>query len=141
MSIRLVSYKVGEVAVVSATGRLTLGEGTSALRTKIRELVDGGSRRVQLKRAEFLGAAENGRSLGLIDVAAGEPDLYKDSQPVLGPSDNKRLVRGCYNTAFRSGLGRPGDLAVRVDNIEDVIETDKGCICHDALFDLWCRLH
>jgi anti-sigma B factor antagonist len=53
MSIRLVSYKVGEVAVVSATGRLTLGEGTSALRTKIRELVDGGSRRIVLDLADL----------------------------------------------------------------------------------------
>ena len=82
------------------------------------------------------GAVEHGRSLGLIDVAADEPELYKDSQPVLGPSDNTRLVRGCCNTAFRSGLGGVGDLAVRVDNIQDVIEASNGCICHNALFEL-----
>jgi hypothetical protein len=98
--------------------------------------VEGCAGRVQLDYAKFLGAVEHGRSLGLIDVAADEPELYKDSQPVFGPSDNTRLVRGCCNTAFRSGLGGVGDLAVRVDNIQDVIETNNSCICHNALFEL-----
>lgn len=52
MSVKLATYKVGEVALVNAAGKLTLGEGTSALRTKIRELVDGGSRRIVLNLAD-----------------------------------------------------------------------------------------
>ena len=51
MSVKLTSHEAGEVIVVDASGKLTLGEGTSTLRAKIRELVDGGSRRIVLNMA------------------------------------------------------------------------------------------
>src|ERR1035438_3649248 len=40
MSVKLTTRKNGEVTIIDASGKLTLGEGTGALRTKIRELVD-----------------------------------------------------------------------------------------------------
>ena len=51
MSVKLTSHEAGEVIVVDASGKLTLGEGTSTLRAKIRELVEGGSRRIVLNMA------------------------------------------------------------------------------------------
>jgi anti-sigma B factor antagonist len=52
MSVKLTTRAKGEVTIIDASGRLTLGEGTSNLRTKIRELVDGGSRRIVLNLAD-----------------------------------------------------------------------------------------
>jgi hypothetical protein len=46
MSVKLTTHEKGEVIIVDTSGKLTLGEGTSTLRTKIRELVEavpGGS--------------------------------------------------------------------------------------------------
>jgi anti-sigma B factor antagonist len=52
MSVKLTTHEQRDVIVVDASGRLTLGEGTSSLRTKIRELVQGGSRRIVLNMAD-----------------------------------------------------------------------------------------
>jgi anti-sigma B factor antagonist len=51
MSVKLTSRMEGDVTIVDASGRLTLGEGTSLLRDRLRELVDGGSRRILLNMA------------------------------------------------------------------------------------------
>jgi anti-sigma B factor antagonist len=40
------------VIIVDASGRLTLGEGTSDLRKRMRELVEGGSRKIVLNLAD-----------------------------------------------------------------------------------------
>jgi anti-sigma B factor antagonist len=40
------------VIIVDASGKLTLGEGTNVFRTKIRELVQGGARRIVLNLAD-----------------------------------------------------------------------------------------
>jgi anti-sigma B factor antagonist len=52
MSVKLTTHQKGEVIVVVASGKLTMGEGTSTLRTKIRELVASGSRRIVLNMAD-----------------------------------------------------------------------------------------
>jgi anti-sigma B factor antagonist len=52
MSVKLTTHEKGEVIIVDTSGKLTLGEGTSTLRTKIRELVEGGSRRIVLNLAD-----------------------------------------------------------------------------------------
>jgi anti-sigma B factor antagonist len=52
MSVKLTTHQIGDVTIVDTSGKLTMGEGTSALRTKIRELVEGGSRRIVLNMAD-----------------------------------------------------------------------------------------
>ena len=52
MSLNLTNHEKGDVIIVDASGRLTLGEGTSALRKRMRELVDGGSTRIVLNMAD-----------------------------------------------------------------------------------------
>jgi anti-sigma B factor antagonist len=52
MSVKLTTHAKGDVTVVDASGKLTLGEATSALRTTIRELVQGGSRKIVLNMAD-----------------------------------------------------------------------------------------
>ena len=52
MSVKLTSRQVGDVTVVDAVGRITLGEGASAFRDRIRELVNKGSNKVLLNLGE-----------------------------------------------------------------------------------------
>ncbi len=48
MSVKLNTRQVGDVSVVDVAGRITLGEGSSALRDTIRELVGKGQKKILL---------------------------------------------------------------------------------------------
>jgi anti-sigma B factor antagonist len=52
MSIKLSNRQVGDVTVVDATGRITLGEGSSALRDMLRDLVTKGHKKILLNLGE-----------------------------------------------------------------------------------------
>jgi anti-sigma B factor antagonist len=92
MSVKLTTRENGDVIIVDTAGKLTLGEGTSTLRTKIRELVAGGSRRIVLNLAdvsymdssglgELIGAhttiATAGGEMKLLNLAGHVHDLMK----------------------------------------------------------------
>ena len=48
MSVKLNTRQVGDVTVVDVAGRITLGEGSSALRDTLRELVGKGQKKILL---------------------------------------------------------------------------------------------
>jgi anti-sigma B factor antagonist len=50
--VKLTTRKVGDVTVIDAVGRITLGEGASSFRDTIRELVSGGDKKLLLNLAE-----------------------------------------------------------------------------------------
>jgi len=52
VSMKLNTRQVGDVTVIDAAGRITLGEGTSTLRDAIREIVSGGQKKVLLNLGE-----------------------------------------------------------------------------------------
>ncbi len=52
MSVKLTTRQVGDVTVIDAAGRITLGEGASAFRTAIRDLVTKGNKKVLLNLGE-----------------------------------------------------------------------------------------
>lgn len=52
MSVKLTTRQVGDVTVVDAAGRITLGEGSSALREQIRELAANERRKILLNLAD-----------------------------------------------------------------------------------------
>lgn len=52
MSVKLTSRHVGDVTVVDAAGRITLGEGASAFRDMIRELTAAGNKKLLLNLSE-----------------------------------------------------------------------------------------
>lgn len=52
MSIKLTNRQVGDVTVVDATGRITLGEGSSALRDMLRDMVAKGQKKILLNLSE-----------------------------------------------------------------------------------------
>ena len=52
MSVKLTSRQVGDVTVIDAAGRLTLGEGASAFRDYIRDLSAKGSKKLLLNLSD-----------------------------------------------------------------------------------------
>ncbi len=48
MSVKLTNRQVGDVTVVDVSGRITLGEGSSALRDALRDLVASGHKKILL---------------------------------------------------------------------------------------------
>ena len=52
MSVKLTTRQVGDVTVVDASGRITLGEGASTFRDTVRELVSSGHKKLLLNLGE-----------------------------------------------------------------------------------------
>jgi len=80
MSVKLTTHQKGEVILVVASGKLTMGEGASTLRTKIRELVASGSRRIVLNMADvsYMDSSGLGELIGAhttVTTAGGEIKL------------------------------------------------------------------
>ena len=48
MSVKLTTRQIGDVSVVDVAGRITLGEGSSALRDTLREMVGKGQKKILL---------------------------------------------------------------------------------------------
>jgi len=52
VSVKLTTRQVGDVTVIDATGRITLGEGASTFRDTIRELAAQGNKKILLNLSE-----------------------------------------------------------------------------------------
>ena len=52
MSVKLNTRQVGDVTVMDVAGRITLGEGSSALRDAVRAMVTGGHKKILLNLGE-----------------------------------------------------------------------------------------
>jgi len=52
VSVKLNTRQIGDVSVVDVAGRITLGEGSSALRDTLREMVSKGQKKVLLNLGE-----------------------------------------------------------------------------------------
>ena len=52
MSVKMTARQVGDVTVIDATGRITLGEGASAFRDMLRDLANKGDRKILLNLSE-----------------------------------------------------------------------------------------
>jgi anti-sigma B factor antagonist len=80
MTLKLTTRDSGDVVIVDARGKLTLGAGTSALREKMRELAQLGARRVVLNLADVSyvdssGVGELVAAKGTVGKAGGEMKL------------------------------------------------------------------
>ena len=92
MSVKLTSRQVGDVTVIDATGRITLGEGASAFRDLIRDLVSKGNKKLLLNLSEvsyidssgigemvsgFTTVTNNGGQLKLLGLSKRVKDLLQ----------------------------------------------------------------
>lgn len=92
MSIKLTSRQVGDVTVIDAGGRITLGEGASAFRDMIRDLAAKGNKKILLNLSDvsyidssgigemvsgFTTVTNNGGQLKLIGLSKRVKDLLQ----------------------------------------------------------------
>ena len=92
MSVKLTSRQVGDVAVIDAAGRITLGEGASAFRDAIRDFAGKGSKKLLLNLSEvsyidssgigemvsgFTTVTNNGGQLKLVGLSKRVKDLLQ----------------------------------------------------------------
>ncbi len=71
MSVTLTTRQVGDVTVIDAAGRITLGEGSSTFRDAIKDLVTKGDKKVRLN----LGDVSYIDSSGIGELVSGFPTL------------------------------------------------------------------
>lgn len=92
MALKLTTRISGDVTTIDLSGRLTLGEGPSALRELLKEVIAGGGRKVvlNLKDVSFIdssglgelisshvNAKHNGVSLKMVNVPTRLHDLFQ----------------------------------------------------------------
>ncbi len=92
MSVKLTTRQVGDVTVVDAVGRITLGEGASTFRDSVRELVASGHKKMLLNLGEvsyidssgigemvsgFTTVANQGGQLKLLNLTKRVKDLLQ----------------------------------------------------------------
>ncbi|HXE12909.1 MAG TPA: STAS domain-containing protein [Bryobacteraceae bacterium] len=92
MSVKLTTRQVGDVTVIDAAGRITLGEGASAFRDIIRDLAAKGDKKLLLNLAEvsyidssgigelvsgFTTVTNHGGSLKLVGLSKRVKDLLQ----------------------------------------------------------------
>ena len=80
MSVKLTTHQNGDVTIVDVSGKLTLGEATSALRETIRDLVNTGSKDIVLNMADvsYMDSSGLGELVGAhttVTTAGGEIKL------------------------------------------------------------------
>jgi anti-sigma B factor antagonist len=92
VSVKLTSRQVGDVTVIDAAGRITLGEGASAFRDMIRDLAAKGNKKILLNLSEvsyidssgigemvsgFTTVTNNGGQLKLVGLSKRVKDLLQ----------------------------------------------------------------
>ena len=92
MSVKLNSRQVGDVTVIDISGRITLGEGSSALRDVLRELTAKGDKKILLNLGDvsyidssgigelvsgFTTVANKGGTLKLLNLTKRVKDLLQ----------------------------------------------------------------
>lgn len=87
MSLKLSTRQVGDVTVVDAAGRITLGEGSSAFRDLVKDLITKGSKKVLLNLGEISyidssGIGELVSSFTTVQNAGGQMKLLNLSKRV-----------------------------------------------------------
>ncbi len=87
MSVKLTSRQVGDVTVVDAAGRITLGEAASAFRDTIRDLAAKGNKKILLN----LGEVSYIDSSGIGEMVSGFTTITNDGGQLKLLGLNKRI--------------------------------------------------
>ena len=92
MSVKLNTRQVGDVSVIDVAGRITLGEGSSALRDALRDMISKNQKKILLNLAEvtyidssgigelvsgFTTVTNSGGQLKLLNLAKRVKDLLQ----------------------------------------------------------------
>ena len=92
MSVKLTTRQVGDVTVIDASGRITLGEGSTSFRDKIRDLVSAGNKKILINMGDvsyidssgigelvssFTSVTNSGGALKLLNLGKRVQDLLQ----------------------------------------------------------------
>lgn len=74
MSVNLSTRQVGDITVIDASGRITLGEGSSSLREAIKELLDQGKSKLllNLEKVSYVDSSGIGELVSGYTTVAGK---------------------------------------------------------------------
>ena len=97
MSAKLITRQVGDVTVIDAVGRITLGEGSSVFRETIKDLVSKGNKKVLLNLAEVSyidssGIGELVSGFTSVSNAGGQPEAPETDEAHSGSASNHEAV-------------------------------------------------
>lgn len=122
MSVKLTTRQVGDVVVIDAAGRITLGEGASTFRDKIRELAGGGNKKLLLNLADvsyidssgigelvsgFTTVTNQGGAVKLLNLAKRVKDLLQITKlyTVFDVFDDEATAIRSFAASSSSGRG------------------------------------
>ena len=95
MSVKLTTRQVGDVTVIDAVGRITLGEGSSVFRDTLKDLTAAGNKKLLLNLAEvsyidssgigemvsgFTSVTNQGGQLNLLNLTKRVKDLLQNTK-------------------------------------------------------------
>ena len=100
MSVKLNTRQVGDVSVVDVAGRITLGEGSSALRDALRDMVAKNHKKILLNLGEVSyidssGIGELVSGFTSVTNSGGQLKLVKQPQDSLAVGSKARFAVHC----------------------------------------------
>ena len=98
MALQGTCRQIGEVAIIDFSGKITLGEGSATLRKTIREMADGGQKKIVLNLAD----------VDYID-SSGIGELVSGFTPCAAPAANSSccISPSAFTTSCRSRASSP----------------------------------
>jgi anti-sigma B factor antagonist len=100
MSLKLNRRQVGDVAVIDASGRITLGEESNAIRHEVRNLTAGGNRKIllNLRDVSYIDSTGIGELVAGFTSAVNAGGTMKLLNPTKRVKDLLRMTN--LNTVF-----------------------------------------
>lgn len=134
MSNKLTTRQKGDVTIVDISGKLTLGEGSSAFREKVWELIETGSKRILLNMADVAsidssGIGELAAGYSNVTSAGGEMKLLNLAKRI---QDLLQITRLCtvFETYEDEGSAIRSFSLVRPPHLQVVEPSEPGSELH-----------
>ena len=95
MSVKMTTRQVGDVTVIDAVGRITLGDGASTFRDTVRNLAASGHKKLLLNLAEvsYIDSSGIGELVGAFTSVRGQGGQLKLLNPVVKVVSVLRITR------------------------------------------------
>src|SRR3984885_10870070 len=95
MSVKLNTRQVGDVTVIDVSGRITLGEGTSALRDALRDLVAKGNKQIltYMRACTYIDSSGIGKFVSAFTTVANEGGTLKLLRPTKRVKDLLQITK------------------------------------------------
>ena len=124
MSVKLNNRQVGDVTVIDVSGRITLGEGSSALRDTLRDLTAGGNKKILLNLSDVSYID----SSGIGELVSGFTSVANQAEPTNFFTGNVKEYAAIVSIDSDPHGLRPGMTAaveILVANLKNVLSVSE----------------